>query len=147
MGPGLVSGEAFSDGSVKWPRWRCLASGGLAIVQLDETGAPIRWHAAALCTNRHVAVHTEMLAMAVVAVNALEDGESDLWVDCQAVVSGFANLELVADGRRNPYAGILRVVRSALEGNGCRIRVRKIKTHRDKADVAGRRGLDWVARK
>ncbi len=103
---GLVSGEAFSDGSVEWPREHCLASGGLAIAQVGEEGAPIRWHAATLCTDcRHVAAHTEMLAMAVAVVPGSEDGELDLWVDCQAVVSGFANPELVADDYTKPICG------------------------------------------
>ncbi len=48
-----------------------------------------------------------------------------------------------ADDHRNPYAGIWRVVRSALEGNDCRIRVREIKAHRDKADVAEEDLIGW----
>ncbi len=66
-------------------KWQCLASGGLAVIQLDETG---EMHAATLGTkSRHVAVHSEFVAMAVAAVEAPDDGELDLWVDCQAAVS------------------------------------------------------------
>ena len=45
-GWGLVSGEGFYDGSVKWPRWFCLASGGMSVVQIDKDGREVRWHAA-----------------------------------------------------------------------------------------------------
>ena len=66
------SGEGFTDGSVRWPRWSCLASGGMSLVKLDGNGQLVRWHAATLAqVCRHVAVHTEMLGIAAAAVYAL----------------------------------------------------------------------------
>ena len=127
---GLESGEGFSDGSVKWPRWFCLASGGMAVVQFNEDGELVRWHAATLTKGcRHVAVNTEMYGMAAAAVYAPEEGELTLWVDCQAVVSGLAKLETIADDHKNYYAGIWRIVRAALDENLCRFTVKKIKAH------------------
>ncbi len=73
---GLEPGEGFSDGSVKWPRWFCLASGGMSLVQLDQQGDPVRWHAATLTKGcRHVAVNCEMYGMAAAAVYAPENAE------------------------------------------------------------------------
>ena len=133
---GLEPGEGFSDGSVKWPRWFCLASGGMSLVQLDKDGNEARWHAATLSKGcRHVAVNTEMFAMAAAAVYAPENAEFTLWADCQSVVSGFAQLEKVADDHKNYYAGIWRIVRAALKDNGCRMSVKKVKAHRLVADV------------
>ena len=86
---GLEPGEGFSDGSVKWPRWFCLASGGMSLVQLDKDGNDARWHAATLSKGcRHVAVNTEIYAMAAAAVYAPENADFTLWADCQPVVSG-----------------------------------------------------------
>ena len=96
---GLTSGHGYSDGSVKWPRWFCLASGGMALVQLNAAGKAVRWLASTLTEDdRH---DTEMYGMAAAAVYAPEDGELTLWVDCQAVVSGFAKLETIADDHKN----------------------------------------------
>ena len=118
----LESGEGYTDGSVRWPRWLCLASGGMALVQLDSEGRPVRWHAATLAQGcRQVAINTEMLALAAAAVHAPPNGILIIWADCQAVVSGFAQLETVADDHKNLYAGIWRIVRSALEENGCKM--------------------------
>lgn len=106
---GLEPGEGFSDGSVKWPRWFCLASGGMSLVQLDQEGNEVRWHAATFTKEcRHVAVNTEMYAMAAAAVYAPDQADFTLWADCQSVVSGFAQLETVADDHKNFYAGIWR---------------------------------------
>jgi hypothetical protein len=133
---GLEPGEGFSDGSVKWPRWFCLASGGMSLVQLGQDGNDVRWHAATLSKGcRHVAVNTEMYAMAAAAVYAPEQADFTLWADCQSVVSGFAQLERVADDHKNYYAGIWRIVRAALKDNGCRMSVKKVKAHRLVADV------------
>ncbi len=105
--------------------------------QSGEEGKPIRWHAATLRSDcRHFAAHTDIMAMANAAATAPHEGGLDLRADCQAVVSGFANLEFVADDYKNNYAGILRVARFALEENGCRTRARKFKAHRERADVA-----------
>jgi hypothetical protein len=72
---GLESGEGFSDGSVRWPRWFCLASGGMSLVQLNGAGEPVRWHAATLTSGcRHVAVNTEMYGLAAAAVYAPTTG-------------------------------------------------------------------------
>ena len=82
----LSSGEWCSDGSVKWPRWMCLASGGLSVVQIDDEGNPVRWHAAAPASgSRHVAVNTETFAMAAAAVYATEDVVGGLPDGCQRV--------------------------------------------------------------
>jgi hypothetical protein len=80
-------------------------------------------------------VNTEMFAMAAAAVYAPEDAEFTLWADCATVVSGFAQLERVADDHKNYYAGIWRIVRAALKDNGCRMMVKKVKAHRLVADV------------
>ncbi len=56
-------------------------------------------------------------------------------VDCQAVVSGFAKSETIAEDHKNLYAGTLRIVRRVIEENGCRITVRKIKAHRLEEDI------------
>ena len=91
---GLVTGHGYSDGSVKKPRWFCLASGGMAMVQLNASGGVVRCVASTLTEDdRHVAVNTDMYGMAAAAVYAPEDGELTLWVDCQAVVNGYARLE------------------------------------------------------
>ena len=69
---GLEPGEGFSDGSVKWPRWHCLAFGGMSLVQMKEDGELVRIYAAAMkLGTRRVAVRTEVLAMAVVAVQGV----------------------------------------------------------------------------
>ncbi len=122
-----------------------ISSGGLAIVQLDQEGRAVRWNAATLHTKcRHVAVNTEMLAMAVAATNAPEEGGITLWCDCQVVVSGFADLEDVADHHKVFYAGMWRVVRSAIEENGCRTTVKKIKAPRQEADIAEEDRMGWL---
>ncbi len=82
------------------------------MVQTDEEGDPVRWHAAALASgSRHVVVNTEMFTMAAAAVHAPQDGELILRVDCQTVVSGCAKLETIADDHKNYCAGIWCVVR------------------------------------
>ena len=108
----------------------------MSLVQLDQQGVPVRWHAATLSKGcRHVAVNTEMYGMAAAAVYAPDDAEFTLWVDCQSVVSGFAKLESIADDHNNFYAGVWRRVRAALKESGCRMTVKKIKAHRLVADV------------
>ncbi len=81
--------------------------------------------------------------MAVAAVYAQEDEDFTLWVDCQAVVSGFAKLEMVADDHKNFYAGVWRIVRAALKENGCRMVVKKIKAHRLRSDVRDEELFWW----
>ncbi len=75
-------------------------------MQLDETGKPCKLYAAMLGREViHVAVHTEVLAMAIAAANSPEDGQIDSWVDCQAVVTGLRHLRIAADDHKNYYAG------------------------------------------
>jgi hypothetical protein len=93
---------------------------------------------------RHVAVNTEMYGMAAAAVHAPEDSNFTLWADCQAVVSGLAQLETIADDHKNYHAGIWRIARAALQENGCRMQVKKVKAFRDRADVPEGELTQWL---
>jgi hypothetical protein len=84
-----------------------------------------------------------MLALAAAAVYAPDDADFTLWADCQSVVSGFAQLEVIADDHKNFYAGIWRIVRAALRDNGCNMSVKKVKAHRLVADVPDSEMFWW----
>jgi hypothetical protein len=64
-----------------------------------------------------MAARAEVLSLPVAAAKAPEGDAMDLWVDCQAVGSGFQNLIAIADDHNNFHAGSWRVIRMAIEEN------------------------------
>ena len=99
------SGHILQDGSVKWPRWKVLATGGFAAVQLNDRGQVSKVHAVTLDEiGHHSAVVTELAVMGATASMVPGTGEVCIWTDCAAVVQGYAKLPAIADDHRNTHA-------------------------------------------
>ncbi len=128
-------GSIYLDGSVKWPRWKCLATGGYSAVKKTAGGVT----GLAIAHNKrsnHTAVNMEHAALAS-TMTCLSD-DSRLVVDCSAVVTGFKQLPYIADNPNKLFAGTWRFVRHHLEllqEDDIKIQVVKVKAHRNKADV------------
>ena len=83
------TGTAYSDGSVKWPRWRATATGEFAIAQRREGKLDMAYAESAHIKFRQVAGNMEIGALLARVERLPVAGTQHFGIDCQMVVSGF----------------------------------------------------------
>ena len=127
----------YSDGSVMWPRWAGLATGGYSVVSTRGHALLHGFAESADSGWPQQAGTMELLALWAAVERAPASGCFRIGSDCQMVVGGFARLDEVADDYKGPLAGMWRRVRCIRQGlaEGVRVEVFKVKAHRQLADV------------
>ncbi len=83
------TGTAYSGVSVKWPRWRATATGGVAIARRLEGKLDIAYTESAHVRFRQAAGNVEVCALLAVVEHLRVAGTVRFGIECQMVVSGF----------------------------------------------------------
>ncbi len=129
--------SVYSDGSVKWPRWKVAATGGWALLQRhgDQVSNAFAVSAAArLCQTSDFMDMNGLLS----GVESLPScGTVQFGIDCQMVVAGFVQRLWLADDDRAVNVGTWRLINEAMDRlPQVAAKVFKIKAHRSVDQVA-----------
>ncbi len=92
---------AYSDGSVRRPRWIIVATGGSAIAQRVEGKLDMAFSESAHVKFWKVAGNMEIGALLAGVVRLPKACTLRFGIDCQTVVSGFGKSIALADGGRS----------------------------------------------
>ncbi len=97
--------NVYSDGAVKWPRWRVTATGGFALLQRPDGRMHVAFAESAHIHYRQIAVNMEMRGLLAGVERLPPAGGVRSGIDCQMVVSGFGQRLLITDDDRSfPHA-------------------------------------------
>jgi hypothetical protein len=138
----LQQGTFYADGSVRWPRWKDLATGGLAVVARDPQ--VVIYAESAADTVRQTAVNMEMASLRAAITRITCDSKIRIGMDCQAVVDGWKKRVRLGQEANCLHAGHWRFINEFMDMHQPDVQVFKIKAHREKSSVPQEEMADYL---